>query len=97
MLWALRERRADVLWSSVVVNLLTNVPLHLFLVYVSNSVAAIVAGEVLVIVIEMMWYRYFVSSWRQAFLYSFLCNGISCLVGLLLQFSAMIYVIMFTI
>ncbi|MCR5160045.1 MAG: hypothetical protein K6D37_13105 [Prevotella sp.] len=85
VLWSLRERRADVLGSSVVVNLLTNVPLHLFLVFVSSSVTAIVAGEMLVLVIEMLWYRYFVSSWRQAFMYSFLCNGISCLTGLLVQ------------
>ena len=91
VLWSLRERRDDVLWSSVVVNLLTNVPLHLFLVFVSSSVPAIVAGEMLVLMIEMLWYRYFVSSWRQAFLYSFLCNGISCLLGLLMQLSVQLF------
>lgn len=85
VLWCLRERRADVLWSSVAVNVLTNIPLHLFVIFVSDGLWAVVAGELVVLAVETAWYRYFVESWRQAFAYSFLCNGISCTAGVLIQ------------
>lgn len=91
VLWALRERRADVLWSSVVVNILTNVPLNLIVTYVSNSLWVIIAGETLVVLVEALWYWYFLRDWRQAFLYSFLCNGISYLVGLLSQLVILLF------
>lgn len=94
VLWALRERRGEVLGSSVVVNILTNVPLHLFVVFVSNSLPAIIVGEVLVGLVEMLWYRYFVDSWRKAFIYSFLCNGFSLLAGLLLQCAILLLLIL---
>lgn len=94
VLWALRERRGEVLGSSVVVNILTNVPLHLFVVFVSNSLPAIIVGEVLVVLVEMLWYRYFVDSWRKAFIYSFLCNGFSLLAGLLLQCAILLLLIL---
>ena len=94
VLWALRERRGEVLGSSVVVNILTNVPLHLFVVFVSNSLTAIIVGEVLVVLVEMLWYRYFVDSWRKAFIYSFLCNGFSLLAGLLLQCAILLLLIL---
>lgn len=86
VLRSLRERRADVLWSSVVVNILTNVTLNLFVTYVSNSVVVIIMSEVFVVLIEALWYWYFVKQWHQAIVYSFLCNGISFLLGLLAQF-----------
>jgi hypothetical protein len=85
VLFSLRERRADVLWSSVVVNILTNVPLNLFVIYVSNNVLTVVVGELLVVVLETLWYWYFIGNWRQSAIYSFLCNGISFLLGLLVQ------------
>ena len=94
VLWALHERRAEVLGSSVVVNILTNVPLHLFVVFVSDQLPAIIIGEVLVVLIEMLWYRYFVDSWRKAFIYSFLCNGFSLLAGLLLQCTILLLLIL---
>ena len=85
VLWMLRERRADVLGSSVVVNILTNIPLNLFVIYVSGSWLAILIGELLVLLTETLWYRYFVGEWRRAFVYSALCNAISFLIGLLVQ------------
>jgi len=86
VLWMLRERRADVLGSSVVVNILTNIPLNLCLLYVSSSwMAVVVGGELLVLLVETLWYRYFVGEWRRAFVYSLLCNAISFLIGLLVQ------------
>ena len=83
VLWVLRERRTDVLCSAVVVNVLTNVPLNLFVTYVSHSLAVVVVAELTVVFVEALWYYYFVAHWRQALTYSFLCNGFSLLLGLL--------------
>ena len=91
VLWLLLERQADVLWSSVVVNILTNVPLNLYVTFVSGSVLTIFVGELLVFVVEMLWYWYFVGNWRQATVYSFLCNGISFLIGLLAQLVFLLF------
>ena len=85
VLWMLRERHADVLGSSVVVNILTNVPLNLFLIYISGSWTALLIGEILVLLVETLWYRYFVGEWHRAVVYSTLCNAISFLIGLLVQ------------
>jgi len=86
VLWQLRERRPEVLWSSVVLNVLTNVPLNLFLLHDDDgSFATIAVAEAVVVVVETLWYRYFVGSWQRAAVYSLLCNGISYLVGLLTQ------------
>jgi hypothetical protein len=90
VLWMLRERRGDVLASSVVVNILTNIPLNIFIIYVSGSWTAIIIGEVLVLLVEMLWYRYFVGEWRRAFIYSSLCNAISFLIGVLVQLFIML-------
>jgi hypothetical protein len=52
---------------------------------VSNGPSTVIVGELLVIVIEMLWYRWLVKDWRQAFIYSLLCNAVSYLTGLLIQ------------
>ena len=83
VLWALRERRADVLWSSVVVNILTNVPLNLLVVDNDYDWGVILIGEVIVILMETLWYFFFVKAWGKAFVYGFLCNAISFLSGVL--------------
>ena len=83
--WMLRERRAYVLSSSVVVNILTNIPLNIFLFYVNSTWTAVLVGEMLVLIVETLWYRHFVGEWRRSFVYSFLCNAISFLIGLLIQ------------
>ena len=90
VLWMLRERRGDVLASSVAVNILTNIPLNIFVICVSGSWTAIIIGEVLVLLVEMLWYRYFVGEWRRAFIYSSLCNAISFLIGVLVQLFIML-------
>jgi hypothetical protein len=81
----LGERRRQVLYGSVVINMLTNVPLNLYALSVSNGPSTVIVGELLVIVIEMLWYRWLVKDWRQAFIYSLLCNAVSYLTGLLIQ------------
>lgn len=85
VLLLLRERRKWVLGSSVVINILTNIPLNLFVIYVDSSVMTIVLGELLVIVAEALWYFLFIHSLSRAFVYSSLCNAISFLTGLLAE------------
>lgn len=85
VLWLLLERRWKVLLSSVVVNVLTNVPLCYFLLTMNGSWLSVLVGELLVVAVETAWYRWFTGQWRQAFFYSVLCNAISFLLGLLFQ------------
>lgn len=87
VLWFLYERRMSVLCSSVVVNVLTNVPLNLLILRwgVINDFAGLLVAEGLIVLIEATWYFCFVRQWRQAFIYSLLCNAVSFLTGLLVQ------------
>jgi hypothetical protein len=85
VLLLLGERRGLVLGSSVVINMLTNIPLNLFALYIDNSLMTIVLGELLVVVVEALWYYLFLRVWSRAFIYSILCNAISFLTGLLVQ------------
>lgn len=77
----LSERRRKVLYGSVVMNVLTNVPLNLYAVYVSDGWSTLIVGEALVVLIEALYYRWLVGEWRQAWIYSLLCNAISFLTG----------------
>lgn len=86
-LWMLLERRKKVLISSIAVNVLTNVPLNLYVMLVNDSMGDILIGEAVVFLVEAVWYCGFTRNLRQAVIYSFLCNAISFLIGLLLSFS----------
>lgn len=79
----LKERSRRVLWSSVVVNILTNVPLNLLVIDNDYDWSVILIGEVIVILVETLWYFFFVKAWGKAFVYGFLCNAISFLSGVL--------------
>ena len=81
----LRERSRRVLASSVVVNIITNVPLNLYVYYFSNSLLTIFLGEVLVVLFEALWYYMFLCDLSRSFVYSFLCNAFSFLTGVLIQ------------
>ena len=85
VLLLLRERSARILASSVLVNIITNIPLNLYINYISNSLFAILCGEVIVFLVEALWYFLFLRSLRLSFIYSFLCNAISFLTGLLAE------------
>jgi hypothetical protein len=87
VLWFLRERRAKVLWASVVINVLTNVPLNLIMLHLPHPtpIIYIVIGELSVVLVETLCYYALLRSWRQATIYSVLCNAISFLMGLLVQ------------
>ena len=91
VLLLLRERRRLVLGSSVVINILTNIPLNLFVIYIDNSIVTIILGELLVIVVEALWYYLFLRILSRAFIYSILCNAISFLIGLLAQLLIVIF------
>ena len=75
------ERRRKVLYGSVVMNVLTNVPLNLYAVYVSDGWGTLIVGEALVVLTEALCYKRLVGEWRQAWIYSLLCNAISFLLG----------------
>lgn len=85
VLWMLLERRKKVLLSSIAVNVLTNIPLNLYVLLVGDSMGEIFVGEILVFLVESAWYWFFTRSLRQAIIYSFLCNAISFLLGILVQ------------
>ena len=87
----LMERRKKVLLSSIAVNVLTNVPLNLYVLLVNDSMGDILIGEVIVILIETAWYWFFTHSIKQACIYSLLCNAVSFLIGLLVQVLYVLY------
>lgn len=79
----LGERRQKVVWASVAINIITNVPLNIVLLHVEQTAVAIAIGEAVVVIIELLWYYLFVRNIRQAAVYSILCNAISFLIGLI--------------
>jgi len=81
----LRERSRVVLGSSVFVNILTNIPLNLYVIYIDNSMLTIVLGELIVVVVEALCYFLLLRNLSRAFIYSSLCNSISFLMGVLAQ------------
>lgn len=85
VLWYLGERSRKVLAASVVINILTNPLLNLFIAYISSWWVSILVGELLVVLVEGLWYCWFVRRPSQAFVYSLLCNAFSFLLGLLFE------------
>lgn len=83
VLLLLGEKRRKVLLASVVINVITNVSLNIIEQFVGMSIVQIILGEVIVVVVEALWYYLFVRKASQAFVYSLLCNAISFLVGLI--------------
>ena len=86
MLLLMGEKSKNVLLGAVAINILTNVPLNYFLLTYGNSTGRLVAGELMVVVVEALWYFLFVHQWRKAAVYSLLCNATSFLVGILIQY-----------
>lgn len=78
------EKQKRILWSSVMVNVLTNVPLNVSLFYFEVDDVGVIVGEIIVVLIEALWYYVFLRMWKKALIYSVLCNAISFLSGLLL-------------
>lgn len=85
LLW-MHERRWQVLSASVVLNILTNIPLNAFIMaYEVTSPLYIFSLECVVVVTESIGYWLVIHDWRKAFKYSFLCNSFSFLVGCIFQ------------
>ena len=82
------ERRRRVWWAAVVLNVLTNVPLNLFVMAVDGRWPTILLGESLVVLVEWMGYGLVVRRWSPALVYSVLCNAVSFLVGVLCELVA---------
>lgn len=85
LLMLMGEKRKNVLMGAVAVNILTNVPLNYILLTYGNSLERLIIGELIVLVVEALWYYGFVRQWRRAAIYSLLCNATSFLIGLLIQ------------
>lgn len=77
----LGERRRRVLIGTVVMNVLTNVPLNLFALYAVAGWNTVIIGEALVVLIEALCYIKLLGEWQKAWVYSLLCNAISFLTG----------------
>ena len=86
MLLLMGEKSKSVLMGAVAVNILTNVPLNYFLLTCGGSTERLVAGELIVVAVEALWYFLFTRQWRKAAVYSLLCNATSFLVGILIQY-----------
>ncbi len=91
VLWLLLgERRKKILGASVIVNCLTNVPLNLFLIFISYGWTEIAIGEITVLILETLWYYIFTKEWKRSAAYSFFCNAISFLSGLFIFYIQML-------
>ena len=88
VLYGLSERRWQVLAMSVVMNVLTNVPLNLFVAHAPicyTSLPWILAFECLVVVVESLLFYLVTRDIRKAVTYGILCNVVSYLAGVLFQ------------
>ena len=67
-----RERRRKVLLASVVMNILTNIPLNFLMICLEGDDIVLFTAEAVVIVLEALGYMLVVRQWKQSFIYSFL-------------------------
>ena len=91
MLLFMGERHRKVLYGSVAMNVLTNVPLNLYAIYMGDVWNTLIVGEILVVLTEALCYKRLVGEWRQAWIYSLLCNAISFLTGELFVLISLLF------
>lgn len=84
----LKENNKKVLLSSVIINTLTNLPLNLL---VPNDMVSIAIAEVVIVMIEAIWYYLFVKDIKKAVIYSALCNVVSFFTGLLIDIAVYLF------
>lgn len=82
-----KERRPKVLFGSISVNVVTNLSLNLVLLALKNAnifwyIIYLIIGEVLVLFIEWLFYYLLIKDKKRSFFYSFYCNSISFILGL---------------
>ena len=86
LLLYMRERRWQVLAVSVLLNILTNVPLNMFVMTYEVTYPLYLIGlECLVVAVEFIGYWLVLHNGRRAFKYSFWCNVFSAITGFLCQ------------
>lgn len=86
LLLCIQEHRWKVLAISVLLNVLTNVPLNIFVMaYEVTSPLNLIGLECLVVVVEFIGYWLVLNDRRRAFKYSFACNTFSAIIGFLCQ------------
>lgn len=96
VLLVLRERRWQVLAMSVIMNILTNLPLNLAVRFVTSlqhpSLPMQIVLETVVVIIETALFYIVTRNRRTALLYAVLCNATSYLCGLLFGFVYLLFI-----
>lgn len=77
----LREPDKRVRYSSIVINLITNIAVNLSIIHFGYYTKNIVIGEILVFIVEALWYYWFIKDIKRAAMNSLICNAASFLIG----------------
>ena len=85
VLTLLGEKNKKILVSSLIVNILTN-PVVNYLNIIFGSLMVLFILEIIVVVVEMFWYRILGKSLNDALIYSALCNAVSYFSGNVIYF-----------
>ena len=90
VLLSLAEHHTEVLWASVAMNVITNPLLNIIILNMTFSsfeaqMFTIVAGEVVVMAVEALFFYFFIRDKLVSTLLSIACNGCSFLAGLLYE------------
>lgn len=89
----LGERDGRVLAASVVLNVLTNVPLNLYVLRFGITPWGVLLAETLVVAVEALGYWLLMRRACRSLFYSGLCNAVSFLCGLLFVLLRHLYAI----
>ncbi|MBQ5576702.1 MAG: hypothetical protein IIT37_11700 [Bacteroidales bacterium] len=81
----LGEKEKKILVSSLIVNALTNPAINYFIAD-NYTIFNVAVGEVIVVMIEMIWYYFFGKTIKDALIYSALCNAVSFFAGNVIYF-----------
>ena len=87
----LGEKQKIILVSSLIVNALTNPAINYFIAD-NYTIFNVAVGEVVVVMIEMIWYYFFGKTLKDALIYSTLCNVVSYFAGNVIFF---VYLLLF--
>jgi hypothetical protein len=90
VLLSLAEHHTEVLWASVAMNVITNPLLNIIILNMTFSsfeaqMFTIVAGEVVVMAVEALFFYFFIRDKLVSTLLSIACNGCSFMAGLLYE------------
>ena len=84
VLLLLKEQRRQVYIAEVIINILTNIPLNVWAIVGYRIFIEIIIAEIIIMIVESLWYYMFVKRVRTATIYGVLCNTISFLTGILI-------------